>query len=79
MYTFIGYSLATGYRVLVLIYVEDGEFPYTLLDIPLDDPLPGDGDCRVVDHELEDPYEARDIAHDHYVRSKQLGRPAVPA
>jgi len=78
MRTILSYPLPTGGRSLLLVNVPDGEHPFALLDVPVDGPLPPDGDCRVVD-ELDDDLDALGAAVEHMQRSKALGRPAEVA
>ena len=79
MLSFMTYELPTGWRSLVLVEVPDAEHPFSVLDIPLADPLDEDSDLRVVAHELDDYFEAREVGHDHWLRSTALGRPAAAA
>ena len=79
MLSFMSYELPTGARSLVLVEVPDAERPFSVLDIPLADPLDEESDLRVVGHEIENYFRAREVAHDHYLRSTALGRPADPA
>jgi hypothetical protein len=74
----LSYPLPTGPRSLVLVYVDDAEHPFTLLDIPADGPLTPDADCRVVDDRIDDESQAYDIAIEHMHASERLGRPAEP-
>ena len=79
MRTLITYPLPTGGRALVLVYVQDGEYPLMLLDVPAAGPLDAEADCRVIDHELTSESDAYDVAVRHMVRSERLGRPAPVA
>jgi hypothetical protein len=79
MLSLMSYSLPTGARSLVLVEIADAEHRFTVLDVPLDDSLQRDDDCRVVSHELDDYFQAREVAFDYWRRSDALGRPAVPA
>ena len=76
MLSIMSYALPTGWRSLVLVEVPDAERPFSVLDIPLDNPLEAD-DCHVVGHALDDYFHAREAAHRHYRASKRLGRPAT--
>ncbi|HEX8121215.1 MAG TPA: hypothetical protein VF549_08115 [Solirubrobacteraceae bacterium] len=79
MLSFTTYELPTGARSLVLVEVPDTDRPFAVLDVPLDEPLKPDSDCRVVADGLGDYFEARHVGHRHYVESTRLGRPAVAA
>lgn len=79
MLSFMTYELPTGWRSLVLVEVPDAEHPFSVIDIPLEDPLDEDSDLRVVCHEVDDYFRVRDLAHDYYLRSLGLGRPAAAA
>jgi hypothetical protein len=74
----LSYPLTTGNRSLVLIYVDDADHPFTLLDIPADGPLTPDADCRVVDDRIDSESQAYDIAIEHLLASEHLGHPAQP-
>ena len=79
MLTLSSYPLPTGARSLVLVHVPGVDHPYTLLDIPLVDPLPPDADCRVVADRIDHPSDVYGIAAAHMIRSEWAGAPAVPA
>lgn len=79
MLSFTTYELPTGWRSLVLVEVPEGEHPFSVIDIPLEHPLREESDVRVVCHEVDDYFRARELAHDYYLRSVALGRPAAAA
>ena len=79
MRTLITYPLPTGGRALVLVYVQDVEYPFMLLDVPAEGPLDADADCRVIDHRLPTESDAYGVAVAHMVRSQRLGTPAPAA
>jgi hypothetical protein len=79
MLSLMTYDLPTGWRSLVLVELPDAEHPFSVLDIPLEEPLDEESDVRVVAHEIDDYFEARRIGHDYWLRSTQLGRPAAAA
>ena len=76
MRTLITYPLPSGGRALVLVYVQDVEYPFMLLDVPADGPLDADADCRVIDDRLTSESGAYDVAVTHMIRSQRLARPA---
>lgn len=76
MRTLMTYPLPTGGRALVLVEVDDGEFPFTLIEVPAEGPLHPEADCRVVDHCLATEAQAYDVAVTHMVSSERLGAPA---
>ena len=80
MLSCMSYELPTGWRSLVLVEVPDAEHPFSVLDIPLDDePLREDADVRVVGHDIDGYSRAREVAHEYYLRSSGVGRPAAAA
>jgi hypothetical protein len=74
MLSFLWYELPSGPRSLVLVEDPGAEHPFSVLDIPADDPLREDADWRVVGHELDDDVRAREVAQD-YVAALHLPRP----
>jgi hypothetical protein len=77
------YPLPTGGRSLVLVHIPDSEHPFALLDVPVDGPLPADGDCRIVDaeldEELDEELDALGAGVEYMRRSVALGCPAAAA
>lgn len=78
-FSMMSYSLPTGARSLVLVEDTGAEHPFTVLDIPLDSPVERDDDCVLVARDLPDYFRAREVAHEHWLRSERMGRPASAA
>lgn len=72
----LSYPLASGSRSLVLVETPDAEHPLALLDIPAEEPLRRDSDCRVVDDRIDTESQAYAVAVAHMRRSERLGQPA---